>query len=414
MDSARRFVAAALTAPLLLLAAPAAAQEARIAWWSGDYDAAYEEAKVRNVPLVFVFIQDGEEANERIVTGVFPDNEYVAAMRRAVAVVLSHEAHALKKEVVDGESKGVCAKFGGCPCEAHKRLEPLARAEFFTIGEGVQTPQHLFVLPDRTIFDRILDVAAPGAYVDVLKKAQAKLGRGIGRTEFLAAKKATTEARRLLEAKEYAPAHKAAKAAADGVKGTKFGEDLEAVIAAVERAATARLEEASSVAKNGDAYRALKLLDAGAGDFAGTTVVPAMKKEAERVRNTKAGREAAALISREARAAPVWAAAEKAISDRDYLRAKREFEKVAKLAAGAPLATEAEKRLAALAADPELKVLFEKADREAKADAALKAAEALLRDGGAAKGRPALEGVVKDYADTKAAEAAKRRLAELK
>jgi hypothetical protein len=411
MKAVRPAVVAALLAPFFLPVGFSRAQEApnaRIVWWSGEYEAAIAEAKARNVPLVFVFIQDGEEANERIVSGVFSDNEYVAAMKRAVPVVLSHEGHALKKETVDGEVKGVCSKFGGTTCEAHRRLEPYARADF--VGPSVKTPLHVFVLPDRTVFDQMVDVAPPGAYVDTLKKAQAKLGRGVGRAEYLAAKGAVAEARRLVTAKDYVGAVKSARAAYEGVKGTSFGKDLEAVLVSVERAAAGRIEEALAAEKAGDAYRALKLLETGTKQFAGADAIAAMKKELERIKASKAGRAAATLLAREDRAQPSWTAAEKAVEERDFLRAKREFERVAKVAVDTPLAAAAEKRLAALAADPDLKALFDKASRESSAEAALRTAESLHRDGEKAKAKAAFENVLKAYPGTKAAEAAKKRL----
>ena len=58
--------------------------------------------------------------------------------------------------------------------------------------------------------------------------------------------------------------------------------------------------------------------------------------------------------------------------------------------------------------------MFEKSDRETKADVALRAAEALVRGGDKEKGKSAFEAVVKDYAGTKAADAAKKRLDEWK
>ena len=58
---------------LTLAAAGASAQQpssSQVLWWSGTWDGAFEEAKTRNVPILVVFIQDGEEANERLAGGV--------------------------------------------------------------------------------------------------------------------------------------------------------------------------------------------------------------------------------------------------------------------------------------------------------------------------------------------------------
>jgi hypothetical protein len=410
----RPLLVAAFKASLALVCGPAAAQtpEAKIAWWSGEYDAAFVEAKARNVPLMFVFLQDGEEANERIVTSVFTDPDYIKATKRAVVAVLSHDSHPSKQETVDGEARAVCAKFGGCPCETHKRLEYPARKDF--IGERVQTPQHVVILPDKTVFEHLLDVSPPNAYVDALRRAQVKLGPGVGRAEYRAAAKAVAEGERLVSAGDYLGAAKVARAALETVKGTKCAKGPEGVLETVEKAGRGRIDEAIKAEKASDVYRALKLLEEGGRDFAGANVVTAMKKESERIKATKAGREAASTLAREARAAPGWTAAEKAVEERDFLRARREFDKVAKVAEGTPLGGAASRRSAALAADPDLKALFDRADRDAAADAALRGAEGLLRSGEGSKGKAALEALVKDYAGTKAADAAKKRLAELK
>ncbi len=384
----------------------------KIPWWSGTFDGIFEQAKERNVPVVFVFIQDGEEANERVVAGVFADHDYRRAMRDAIPVVLSHEVHRLSKETIDGETRGVCSKFGGCPCEAHVRLEPQARGEF--VGVEVQTPQHVFVLPDQTVFDRMIDVHSPGAYVEMIRKAQAKAGRGLGFDAYATGRKALTEGKRLIALKDWSGALKVVRPAQKATAGTGLGKKLDEIEAVIEKAADAVLERAMEREKAGDAYGAVVLLDAAVKDFSAADNLPKLKKEAARIRSTPAGRDAVKVLAREDRARPSFAAAEKAASDRDSVKAARDYEKSAKLGEGTPLAAEALRRIDALRADPAVNAMLERSARESAAGNALKAAEQLLSIGEKAKAKEAFAEVVKNYAGTAAEATAKKRLADWK
>ena len=404
----------AAQAPATPAPAPAAAQQSsgKIPWWSGTFEDIFEQAKQRNVPVVFVFIQDGEEANERVVAGVFADNDYRRAMRDAIPVVLSHEVHRLSKETVDGETRGVCSKFGGCPCEAHVRLEPQARGEF--VGIEVQTPQHVFVLPDQTVFDRMIDVHSPGAYVEMIKKAQAKIGRGLGFDLYKSSLKALTEGRRLITLKDWSGALKIVRPAQKAAAGTELGKKLDRIEIEIEQAADAVIARAAELEKAGDAYGAVVMLDAAVKEFAAADNLPKLRKEAARIRTTPPGREAVKVLAREERARPSFTAAEKAATDRDYVKAARDYEKAAKIGEGTPLAAEAERRLDALRSDPAVKAMLDRASVEVAAGNALKAAEQMLSLGEKAKAKDAFADVVKNHAGTKAAEAAQKRLADWK
>lgn len=395
-----------------LVAASGVAQGTKIPWWAGTYEAAFAEAKERNVPVVFVFIQDGEEANERVVSGVFSDNDYRKAMRDVVPIVLSHDQHRLVNETIDGEVKAVCSKFGGCPCEAHKRLEMDARADF--VGEEVKTPQHVFVLPTHEVVDRMIDVFPPAAYVDMIRKAQKKLGRGLGYEAYRAGKKALADVAKLLDAKEWTAALKAVKAVEASLKDTELGKKLDEKVARIHRAAEAAYGAAQAHEAKGDAYAAIVGFDDVARVFPGTPSEAAAKKDRDRVRNTPTGREAAKILAREERARPAFESAEKAVADKDYVRAQRDFERVKKTAEGTPLAAEADKRLGALKGDPDVRQILARAEREAAADAALRVADEAKKAGDAPRAKEAYADVVKRYAGTKAAAAAEKKLAELK
>jgi hypothetical protein len=248
----------------------------------------------------------------------------------------------------------------------------------------------------------------------MIKKAQAKLGKGLGSDAYRAAQKALAETKRLIALKDFSGALKVVRPAQKAAEGTALGKKLDRIEAEIEQAAEGVVLRAAELAEAGDYYGAIKLIDAAVKDFAAADALPKLRKEATRLRGTPGGKEALKILAREDRARPAFAAAEKAANDRDYVRAAREFEKATKLGEGTPLAAEAERRLAALKADPDVAALLDKQAKETAGQNALRTAEALLKGGEAAKGKEALADVVKNYAGTKAAEAAAKRLAELK
>jgi tetratricopeptide (TPR) repeat protein len=412
MSPSRRAALVVILSGFAVFAPEASAQASRILWWSGTFDDAFVEAKNRNVPLVFVFIQDGEEANERVVSGVFSDNDYVKAMKEAVPVVLSHEVHGLREDVVDGVRVGVCKKFGGCPCASHKELEAEARAEF--VGMEVLTPQHVFVLPDKTVFDRMVDVFAPSAYADTLRRAQKKLGRGVGREPYRTALQKTEAGRKLLDEEKWNEAAKTLDEALAIVQGTPKAAIIEELTGRIDAAADARLKNVAAAETEGDFYRALRACEEGLADFADHKKKADFKKEQERLSKLPKGREAARLLAKEARARPSFDAAVAAVEAKEFVKAKRDFERAEKLAEGTPLAKEARRRLDAMTADPDVQAILERADREAAADEALKTADALLRAGDSAGAKAELTRILERFAGTRAAEGARKRLAELK
>ena len=58
-----------------------------IEWWSGDWESALGEAAARNVPIFVAWIMDDEEANDRIVAGLYKDETFIKATARAVCVL---------------------------------------------------------------------------------------------------------------------------------------------------------------------------------------------------------------------------------------------------------------------------------------------------------------------------------------
>jgi hypothetical protein len=408
------FVKIPATLLLLAIAGVAAAQQpsaSQVAWWSGTWDGAFEEAKTRNVPVLVVFIQDGEEASERLANATFKDPEYVKMTLRCLPIVVSLQFHGLKKEESGGTVRAVCSKFGSTTCEAHQNLETPARVEL--CGSQVQTPQHVLVLPDKTIVDRIVDLAPVSGLQELVAKGVKKLGRGLTAAELKQVRDQFRDAKAKIEKQDWAAAVKVAKDAMTIAKGTPFAKQAEAILAQIEDDAKKEIERANAAAKGGDAVIALRILENAVEQFGGTESAAALKKELAKLKATKAGSEAARVLAKEKRGLEAFDAAQAAEKAKDFVTARREYQRAGTLASGTPLAERAQMRIDELAKDPDIKALFDRADKEAKAQAALKEAEKLLAAGNRDEARAAFKKIVEDHAGTTAAATAKTKLEAL-
>jgi hypothetical protein len=400
---------------ILLLAAPAVAQQAstsQVDWWSGAWDGAFAEAKIRNVPVMVVFIQDGEEASERTATGTFKDPEYVKMTHRCVPIVVSLQFHGIRKDEIGGVVKGVCSKFGATTCEAHQNLETPARVEL--CGSQVQTPQHVFVLPDKTIVDRVVDVAPVSGFQELLAKAAKKLGRGLTSAELKQVRDQFRDAEARIEKQDWAGAIKVAKDASTVVKGTPFAKQAEAIIARIEEDAKKQIERANASVKGGEVVVALRILENAIEQFGATEAAPALKKELARLRGTKAGAEAARVLAKEKRGLESFDAGQAAEKAKDFVTARREYLRAASLSSGTPLAERAQQRIDELAKDPDIKALFDRADKDGRSQAALKDAEKLLAAGSREEARAAFKKIIEEFPGSSAAAAAKTKLEGMK
>jgi hypothetical protein len=402
-------VRAAIALLLLAFAAPAQQPSTKqVEWWSGTWEAAFTEAKTRNVPVLVVFIQDGEEANERLVTGTFTDPEYIKTTHRVLPIVVSIQFHGIKKEEVGGVVKGVCSKFGSTTCDAHQNLESHARVEL--CGSEVQTPQHVLVLPDKTIVGRIIDIAPVSGYQELVAKGVKKLGRGLTSAELKQVRDQFRDAEARIEKQDWAGAVKVTKEALNVTKGTPFAKQAEAILARIEEGAKKDLDRAAAAAKGGDALVALRILENAVEQFGGTDSAAALKKELARIRGTKAGAEAARVLGKEKRGMEAFEAGQTAEKAKDFVTARREYQRAATVASGTPLADRAQMRIDELAKDPDIKALFDRADKDGKAQAALKEAEKLLAAGSRDEARAAFKKIVEEFPGSTAAAAAKTKL----
>jgi hypothetical protein len=405
---------------IVILAGLAAAQQpppakpgnSQVLWWSGSWDGAFAEAKTRNVCVMVVFIQDGEEANERMVTGIFKDPDFVKLSHKTVPIVTSLQFHGQTKAEVGGVVKAVCTKFGSTTCEAHQQLEGPARVEL--CGTDVQTPQTVLVTPDKAVVGRIIDLAPISGYQELISKGAKKLGRGLTGAELKQLRDQFRDARARMEKGEWATAIKIAREAQATAKDTPFAKEATAILTQIDEDAKKQIERATAAVAAGDVIGALRILETAVEQFAATDVAAALKKELTRVRGTKAGVDAARILAKEKKGAEAFEAGQAAEKAKDYLTARREYLKAATLAAGTPLAERATGRIDELGKDPDIKPLFERAERDQRAQAALKSAESLLSSGDKEGAKAAFTKILEEFAGSAAAATAKTKLEALR
>ena len=394
---------------LILLCLTTTLLPAQIPWWGGEWEEALEEAQRRNVPLMVAFVMDGEEANDRVVSGLHQDAQFQGALQRAIAVIASRDTHKPKEQKIKGKSVSVCSKFGFIKCSVHRRLEQAIRPLLFPDGR-VQTPMHVVLLPDETEVGRVHDVNGTGVYVDLLKKAQKKLGgRGLTRKEFRRSLELLQVAKKALGDTDFLAAGTALDQLEKMATGTPVGKEASAIRSSWNKAGMAIATDAEQLAEKGEWVEALRRVRDGGRAFKGSSLAKDLRKVESRIGRTREGRAAARILKAEDRARPSFEKGVGYEAERDYARAVKAYYRVINLAEGSSLADKARVRLDALTSDRDIAPLVKKTVAQQEAELALKAARVLLRKQ-RDEGRVALEKIVETWPKTSAADKARKLL----
>lgn len=392
----------------LVLSAAAPAQKA-VEWWPGSWEKAFEEAKKRNVPLLIGINQDGEEANDRVALALYKDPAFIKLSAFCVPILGSKDNHGQEMQDLRGGATKVCSRFGGVPCQTHqeheRRAVPLLFAE-----KGVSTPFHAVVLPDESVSNRLHDVHEVSLYEQAVKEAQRTLGPGLTAEQYRSAE-AALKAARAAAREDKIPETVAALAELDkAARGTPVAKEGEEIVRAMEAKARTLIEEAKGEAKAGRHADALRRLARGLSAFKGAAVAKEIKDADTAIRKSKEGQAAAALLAKEDKARPAFDKGRDLETQKDFVKAAREYLKVLGAAPGTPLAADAEARLAAMKDDPDVGPLVAPVLAEREADEALKAAQAALRKGEKTQGTSLLKELIAKWPKSAAADRARKLL----
>ncbi|MFH0946433.1 MAG: HEAT repeat domain-containing protein [Planctomycetota bacterium] len=121
--------------------------------WERDYEKGLQKAKDLDIPVFLAFNMDGERANENTALTLYRDPEFIKRTRQFVCLIASKDSHESVEEVVDGQARQACSRFGSVSCEEHLKVEIRASKEY--VGrDTVITPQHILILPSGMVVAR--------------------------------------------------------------------------------------------------------------------------------------------------------------------------------------------------------------------------------------------------------------------
>ena len=121
--------------------------------WERDYAAALEKASAENKPIFVAFNMDGEGANENAALKLYRTPKLVARSREFICLIASTSEHESRTEVIDGESREVCSRFGSVTCAEHLMVE-IRASDAYVGKDTVIAPQHILLTPKGAIVAR--------------------------------------------------------------------------------------------------------------------------------------------------------------------------------------------------------------------------------------------------------------------
>lgn len=170
------------------------------------YDAAWAQAKERNVPvLVLDFDGWANGASDGPLEAFFTDRDFLRQAEAAVLVLASQDDHGRERQLLDGVEREVCAKFGVVSCDSHRDMLPKVFSDFGRDGVLV-SPLFVVAGPDRKELARFEHEQTPSTISASLVAAGRTLGPGLPRRDWVALTQGARELERLIELHEPAAA----------------------------------------------------------------------------------------------------------------------------------------------------------------------------------------------------------------
>lgn len=250
-----------------------------IAWFDGSFEQAKAAAQERNVPLLIIFIQDNEEANDRIRADLHQDPDFLQAVERCVNVLACDSVH---EQAASPGGRMSCKVFPGIPCARHRQLAGEAFHAFAVEG-SINTPMHVLLSPKGEEVKRLYDVFPHEDLLEPLRSMRRKLGKGLSAEEHRACLANLEEAGKQIRLKDYALAHKLLQEIASKVQAGGTAAQTKELLAEIDARGKKALEEAAALLAKGAFVDAAKEIDASIAKFAGSPVEASFKKERARL-----------------------------------------------------------------------------------------------------------------------------------
>jgi hypothetical protein len=318
----------------------------RPAWFDGDLEAALATAKARNCPIVVVLIQDGEEANDRVVNGIHANPAFIKALERTVALICN-QGTGHETRIEDGAT--VCAKHGSVACERHQKL---ARETFqlAAVGGLVATPQMLTVDQAGNVLERVIDVPALDAFVNAIDSAVRKLGPGLTDAEYQQVSELLNAVDRAAQQANPAQTLAPLQDWLERKLASSLAERLTNARTRLEKELNHRMAIAATDGEAGRVYEALRMATFISQEAPQTSAGKQARTLLGELGKRPEARDAKKLIDAELRALQTLEKAEQAVAKGDGKRALREAEQALRLAAGSLSFAEVQARVEALRA----------------------------------------------------------------
>ena len=135
--------------------------------WKTSLDEALALAAKENKPILVAFNMDRERANDRMAREHYKDPAVLAIAGKYICLIASKFRHA-------EELDGICPRFGTVTCTQHISGEIAARKKYLKTV-NVESPQHLILRPDGTLFRKKVWFMSTEQLADLLSKAHRDL-----------------------------------------------------------------------------------------------------------------------------------------------------------------------------------------------------------------------------------------------
>lgn len=298
----------------------------------GELAEAKREAYERNVPLIIVAIQEGEEANDRFYEVVYRHPAFVTAAAPVVLVLVNDGAHptrTIREEGTDGQTleRQVCERFETPSCADHKLNFNRVHQEFNEDG-ALRTPQMVVLSPKAELRERFVDLHAVGDLTQAIAKATQAAGPGLSAEQLSAVKQHHGAATKHQEEWSWALAYREWTALLAIAPAGAFAEEAKAGSEKALAALRAAIDEALAKMQGGKVVEGYVALSELGPVVAGTPLEKDHKKALQGAERNKAWREAIEGHKRAVEADGLWKELDLLLAEDEVEKAKRIGERI--------------------------------------------------------------------------------------
>lgn len=385
--------------------------------WDSNYEEALKEARERNVPVMIAFIQDGEEANERIVNNFYTQKDFVLMTRKFINLLAcrgTESDHGSIRVKQNGKWVRICKKFGSITCLEHQEVERQAFLDYMPDG-FVKTPQHLFCSPDGKVLEKIIDVPLLEDFLGTMLAVLERVGRGLSREEYSQLRENFKNGEKAFRKEKYGEAIDFYNRVIGTGFKTPWVDRAKEEVKRIDALGREKLVRVKELIEGEKYLEAWKLLEAVEADFTGSAVAKEAKSEKRAFSSIPAAKEVLEKHQRECQAEELFykgkeweqkGKVSKAISVYQTLERKYGSTSWGKLA---------KERLEALGEKKEAREEEKEKEKEEKdCTSWLRLGDLFKENGRIETAREYYEKIIKNYPESSYAGEAKKRLEKLK